>query len=171
MFSIPRPEYQLPDALIEVSTKEVHEATVQKIDKNDYPKIRKARGWRFTWIEEVKNQEREVYKLAIAGGEIQGLISIKKSEGFYEMHLVETAPQNYGRNKKYSGVLLALVAFVCKKSFEAGFSGEVAFIAKSVLIEHYKLHLHARLIYPPNRMAIFFEDAYKLVSLYFKTTE
>jgi len=170
-FNIPPNEYRLFNALTENSNDKVYDALVIGLEKRDYGKIRKTLGWQFTWMSEVKASEREVYQLVIPGAnEIQGLISLGKSEGFYEMNLVETAPQNYGKNKKFSGVLRCMAAFACKKSFEAGFNGEVAFTAKTSLITHYEDTLNARLIYPPNRMAIFSEDAYKLVSLYFKKT-
>ncbi len=169
ILSIPPFAYRLSNALTEIALGDVYDVAVLKVEKSDYSKIRKIQGWRFLWVDEVKNPEREVYKLVIIGTyQIQGLISIKGSEGFYEMYVVETAPHNYGKNKKYGGVLHALVAFACKKSFEARFNGEVAFTSKSTLIEHYRQTIQARLIYPPNRMAIFSEDAYKLVSSYFK---
>jgi hypothetical protein len=171
IFTIPLTEYRLFKALIENTGGSIYDAVVIKLEKGDYGKIRKAIGWQFTWTSEVKALH-EVYQLVIPGtDEIQGLISLKKSEGFYEMNLVETAPQNYGKSKKYAGVLQCMVAFACKKSFEAGFNGEIAFTAKTALILHYERTLNARLIYPPNRMAIFSEDAYKLVSSYFKNMQ
>jgi hypothetical protein len=88
---------------------------------------------------------------------------------YIEMHLIETAPHNYGKNKKYLGVAGNLVAFACKTSFEMGFDGFVAFTAKTDLIEHYKNSLGAESIYTPERMAIFTNSARNLVNSYYKS--
>ena len=53
------------------------------------------------------------------------------------MHLVESAPFNKGKSKIYSGVPGSLVAFACKLSFHRGHEGNVAFISKTQLIDHY----------------------------------
>lgn len=54
---------------------------------------------------------------------IQGLISLERAENYIEMHLIETAPHNFGMAKKYAGVAGNLVAFACKISFDLGFEG------------------------------------------------
>ena len=65
---------------------------------------------------------RQLYKLILMGeSNIQRLISLQPVENFVEMHLIETAPHNYGSTKKYIGVAGNLVAFACKMSFDAGF--------------------------------------------------
>lgn len=53
------------------------------------------------------------------------------------MHLVESAPFNKGTSKVYSGVPGNLVAFACQLSFQRGFDGNVPFISKTQLINHY----------------------------------
>jgi hypothetical protein len=53
------------------------------------------------------------------------------------MHLVESAPFNKGKTKLYSGVPGNLVAFACKLSFQRGLEGNIAFISKTQLIDHY----------------------------------
>ena len=69
-----------------------------------------------------------MYKLVIRGNEvIQGLISVQPFVGYVEMYLIETAPHNFGRKKRYNGVPGNLVAFTCKMSFEMGFGGFVGF--------------------------------------------
>ena len=82
------------------------------------------------------------------------------------MHLVENAPFNRGKSKLYSGVPGNLVAFACKLSFQRGHEGNVAFISKSQLIEHYKetlgaMHFGGRL------MVIEFNVSLKLINKYF----
>lgn len=61
---------------------------------------------------------------------IQGLLSLEVMEGYVEMHLIEIAPHNYGKGKKYAGGAANLVAFTCNLSFTWGFEGFVSFRAK-----------------------------------------
>jgi hypothetical protein len=53
------------------------------------------------------------------------------------MHLVESAPFNKGKSKIYMGVPGNFVAFACKLSFQRGYEGNVSFVSKSQLIQHY----------------------------------
>jgi hypothetical protein len=130
--------------------------------------IHKKDGWAFSWKSEFKNRNRKLYKLIIRGkDEIHGLVSLEIMERHIEMHLIESSPQNIGRNKKYAGVAGNLVAFACKLSFEFGFSGYVSFHSKTRLIEHYKETLGAEQIFR-NRMQIATESAEKLVNSYYK---
>lgn len=82
------------------------------------------------------------------------------------MHLVESAPFNKGKAKIYSGVPGNLVAFACKLSFQRGHEGNVAFISKTQLIDHYveslgAIHFGGRL------MIIDTSAALKLMNRYF----
>jgi hypothetical protein len=63
------------------------------------------------------------------------------------MSLIESAPHNFGKTKKYFGVAGNLVAFGCKLSFENGFEGYVAIKKKTKLIGHYEETLGAKLLY------------------------
>ena len=98
---------------------------------------------------------------------IQGLLSLQKAENYIELHLIETAPHNFGRSKKYLGAPANLVAFACKLSFESGFEGVVGFRAKTSLIKHYMDTLGAELLFR-DRMCIWEKSARKLVNSYFK---
>ncbi|OZA68753.1 MAG: hypothetical protein B7X72_01285, partial [Sphingobacteriia bacterium 39-39-8] len=53
------------------------------------------------------------------------------------MHLLESAPFNKGKSKLYAGVPGNLVAFACKLSFQRGQEGNVSFLSKTQLIQHY----------------------------------
>ena len=82
------------------------------------------------------------------------------------MHLVESAPFNKGKNKVYNGVPGNLVAYACKLSFQRGHQGNVSFISKSELIQHYiktlgAIHFGGRL------MIIETQAALKLIDKYF----
>lgn len=134
----------------------------------DLKTVLKKNGWRFNWKSELKYESRQLYKLIVKGeSNIQGLISLQPVENFVEMHLIETAPHNYGSSKKHIGVAANLVAFACKMSFDAGFEGFVGFTAKTQLIKHYIETLGAELIFR-NRMGISGDSAKKLVNSYYK---
>ena len=131
--------------------------------------ILKKYGWRFNWRQEFGDTKGKIYKLVIEGDPtIQGLICIEPMDGFVEMHLIEAAPHNYGKSKRYLGVAGNLVAFACRESFELGFEGYVAFTAKTDLISHYEHSLGAELMFH-SRMKIATEPAEKLVNSYYKS--
>ncbi len=83
------------------------------------------------------------------------------------MNLLESAPFNIGKQKIYEGVAGNLVAYACKVSFQKGYDGYVAFIAKSKLIEHYEKALGAY-HFKNQRMIIETDAARILVEKYFK---
>lgn len=83
------------------------------------------------------------------------------------MHLVESAPFNKGKRKVYSGVPANLVAFACKLSFQRGHKGNVSFLSKSLLVEHYEKSLGA-LHFGGRVMIIETVAALKLINKYFK---
>ncbi len=105
----------------------------------DLKSITKKNRWQFDWKYEYKQPEREVYKLTIINNQqiIQGLISLEIKLDHVYMHLVESAPYNKGKTKMYSGVPGNLVAFACKLSFQRGHDGNISFISKTQLIQHY----------------------------------
>ncbi|MDP2887955.1 MAG: hypothetical protein Q8P34_03190 [Bacteroidota bacterium] len=84
------------------------------------------------------------------------------------MSLIESAKFNKGKHKLYRGVAGNLVAFGCKVSFEKGYGGVVSFIAKTKLIEHYRLTIGAKQFGESNRMFIDTKEAFLLVKQYFK---
>jgi hypothetical protein len=83
------------------------------------------------------------------------------------MHLVESSPFNKGKSKVYSGVPGNLVAFACKLSFQRGNEGNVSFISKSQLIEHYEKTLGA-IHFGGRLMVIETPAALKLINKYFQ---
>jgi hypothetical protein len=82
------------------------------------------------------------------------------------LHLVENAPFNKGKLKMYAGVAGNLVAFACKVSFQRGHDGNVSFLAKSQLIEHYEKTLGAY-HFGERIMIIETTSALKLIGKYF----
>ncbi len=141
---------------------------VTPVTKDELKTILKKNGWRFNWKNEFKLPDRSVYKLVIENNPgIQGLVCLQIMTNYIELHLIETAPHNFGKDKKYLGVAGNLVAFACKTSFDIGFEGYVSFIAKTSLIQHYIDTLGATLIFK-NRMNISSYSAKKLVNSYYK---
>ncbi|MCB0648017.1 MAG: hypothetical protein KDC49_15215 [Saprospiraceae bacterium] len=143
---------------------------ISVVSKEDLKSVTKKNNWQFDWKYEFKQAERDVYKLFIANNAhvIQGLISLEVKIDHVYMHLVESAPFNKGKNKIYSGVPGNLVAFACKLSFQRGHEGNVAFISKTQLIQHYveslgALHVGGRI------MLIDTSGALKLINKYFPT--
>ena len=115
------------------------------LSKGDMKQVLKKNGWQFDWQIEMKNPTKSVFKLVMLQQPevIQGLVSTSKEDGYVMMNLIESAPFNFGKNKKYNGVAGNLVAFVCRLSKEYGFDGEILFFSKTKLIEHYEKTLGA----------------------------
>ncbi len=107
--------------------------------------VAKSKGWLFNWRDEYKDPVKDIYKLTIVNNSkiIQGLISLEIKSDHVFMHLVESAIFNKGKTKIYAGVPGNLVAFACKLSFQRGHQGNVSFISKTQLIEHYEKTLGA----------------------------
>ena len=136
---------------------------------SDLKTVSKKNKWLFNWKEEYSIPERDVYKLTIVNNStvIQGLISLEiKSDHIY-MHLVESSPFNKGKTKVYSGVPGNLVAFDCKLSFQRGHEGNVSFLSKSQLVEHYEKTLGA-FHFGGRVMIIDTIAALKLINKYFQ---
>jgi hypothetical protein len=139
------------------------------VSRQDIKTATKKTGWAFNWLNELKQPEREVYKLTIVNNPniIQGLLSVQVKSDHVYIHLLESAPFNKGKAKMYIGVPGNLVAFACKLSFQRGHDGNLAFISKSQLIKHYEetlgaVHFGGRL------MIIETKAALKLINKYFK---
>jgi len=141
---------------------------ISRITKIDLKKVTLKDGWQFDWRLELKHPERDIYKLTIVNNQtiIQGLISLEVKSDHVYMHLVESAPFNKGKAKLYAGIPGNLVAFACKLSFQRGHEGNVAFISKTQLIDHYTESLGA--IHVGGRVMIIDSPAArKLINRYF----
>jgi len=158
----------ITNSILEVKTNKSLDTDVLPLSSQEAMKIHKRDGWNFNWKSEAREQGRQLYKLVVAGNsKIQGLLSLEVMDSYVEMHLIENAPHNYGKDKKYAGGAGNLVAFTCKLSFELGFEGFVSFRAKTQLIGHYRETLGAEVIFK-ERMQIATESAKRLVSSYYK---
>lgn len=160
---------KLTNSIENIITGDSFTTDITVITNNDLKEISKKNNWIFNWKEEFKQPKRDVYKLTIVNNPaiIQGLISLEVKFDHVYMHLVESASFNKGKTKVYSGVPGNLVAFACKLSFQRGHEGNVAFISKTKLIDHYIESLGAFHI---GRRVMIIETtaALKLINKYFK---
>lgn len=136
---------KLTNSIENVISGDSFKTEVLPVTSKDLKSLTKTRGWRFNWTGEFKSPDRTVYKLVIRDNEniVQGLISITPTEDNVFMHLIESAPFNFGKHKLYNGVPGNLVAFACRQSFLRGTDGYVSFRAKTKLIKHYEETLNA----------------------------
>ncbi|KAA5533686.1 hypothetical protein F0919_14210 [Taibaiella lutea] len=160
---------KLTNSIENVITGDSFQTEVSVISASDLKNITKKNSWLFNWKFEYQQPEREVYKLTIAGNAhiIQGLISLEVKSDHVYMHLVENAPFNKGKIKMYTGVAGNLVAFACRLSFQRGNDGNVSFLSKSQLVQHYEktlgaIHFGGRVMIIETRAAL------KLIGRYFK---
>lgn len=163
---------KLTNSIENVQTGDTFPTNITLLTVADLKSVIKMNSWQFDWKYELKQPEREVYKLTIPNNisVIQDLISLEIKNDHIYMHLVESAPFNKGKSKVYSGVPGNLVAFACRFSFQRGFKGNVSFISKTQLIDHYiktlgAFHFGGRL------MIIETQAALKLIDKYFKNQE
>ncbi|MEO6882420.1 MAG: hypothetical protein ABI199_00195 [Bacteroidia bacterium] len=156
---------KLTNSIENVLSGDVFDTEFHKVSKSDIKK----KDWLFDWHLELKNKNRQVYKMTIKNNAkiIQGLISFSVDENFIFINLVENAKFNRGKNKIYVGVAGNMFAFACKVSKEKGFGGIVSFVAKTLLINHYYKTLGATTIIG-QRMIIEGEATHNLINQYFK---
>jgi len=160
---------KLTNSIENVITGDSFQTEISILQNSDLKSLTKKNGWLFNWREEYKNPVRDVYKLTISGNAkiIQGLISLEVKSDHVYMHLVENAPFNKGQTKVYAGVAGNLVAYACKLSFQRGHDGNVSFLSKSQLVEHYKKTLGA-FHFGGRIMIIETKSALKLINKYFQ---
>jgi hypothetical protein len=160
---------RLTNSIVNNISGDSFQTEILPVNAADMKGVTKKADWKFNWKAEAKLVDRKVYKLTIEGNPtiIQGLLSISDYVDHIFMHLIESAPFNFGKPKLYEGVPANLVAFACKESFEKGYEGFVAFVSKTKLMRHYEETLGAHFI-GGQRMAIGRVAAAKLINQYFK---
>lgn len=160
---------KLTNSIENTITGEVFDTEITRLFSKDSKQIKKS-GWVFDWHQEFKDPANEIYKLTTTNNQtiIQGLICFNDKHDHIFMSLIESSKFNKGKNKLYKGVAGNLVAFGCKIAFEKRYEGIVSFIAKSRLIDHYRLTLGAKQFGDTNRMYIDTKESLALVKQYFK---
>ena len=144
---------KLTNSIENIFTGDNFPTDITLITNTDFKTVTNKNGWLFDWKLEFKQPERDVYKLTIVNNQsvVQGLISLEIKSDHVYLHLVESAPFNKGKTKIYAGVPGNLVAFACKLSFQRGHEGNVSFLSKTQLVQHYiatlgAIHLGGRVI-------------------------
>lgn len=94
-------------------------------------------------------------------------MSMTNFEDHAYLHLVESAPFNYGPEKLHEGVGGNLIAFCCKQSFDNDNEGIIGFKSKTNLMNHYIESLGATHIGKHN-MIIYPAKALILINKYFQ---
>ncbi|KAA9353067.1 hypothetical protein [Larkinella humicola] len=160
---------KLTNSIENAITGEVFDTVVTRLIPQNEKQIKK-RDWQFNWKQELKDPNREAYKLTTVNNPtiIQGLLSIQDKGDHVFMHLIESAVFNKGKDKVYLGVPGNLVAFACRVSLEKGYEGFISFIAKTALKTHYEQTLGAKILYG-DTMVIDTTEALKLINRYFKS--
>ena len=163
---------KLTESIEATDTGETLDTLVLPVTQADLKETTKKNGWLFDWKLELSKPEHQVYKLVTEKEPhtIHGLVSLEKKEDHVLMHLIESAPFNIGKGKKYLGVCGNLTAFGCKMSKDYGFDGVIAFDPKTALIAHYQETLGAVLI-GKRKMAVFEDKAKILLDKYFPETQ
>ena len=160
---------KLTNSIENVITGDSFSTDISILANNDLKTVSKKNGWLFNWRDEFKEPARDVFKLTIVNNPtiIQGLISLEVKTDHVYMHLVESSPFNKGKTKIYAGVPGNLVAFACKLSFQRGHEGNVSFLSKNQLVEHYEKTLGA-FHFGGRIMIIETQAALRLINKYFK---
>jgi len=158
---------KLTHSIEDVITGENLPTEIKPLEKIDLNNITKKNGWKFNWKAEFARPDRQIFKLVLQQqpAVVQGLVCFTVMPDHIFMPLIETAPHNFGKTKKYLGVAGNLVAYGCKCSFELGLDGYMAFIPKTKLITHYKKTLGAELF--GHRMFIQTQAAMNLIKQYY----
>jgi hypothetical protein len=159
---------KLTNSIENVITGDSFATEISILSASDLKLVSRTNDWLFNWKAEVKEPIREVYKLTIINNPsiIQGLLSVEVKADHVYIHLIESAPFNKGKSKVYIGVPGNLVAFACKLSFQRGHEGNVSFLSKSQLVDHYIQTLGATHL-GGQVMVIETQAALKLINKYF----
>jgi hypothetical protein len=158
----------LTNSIENTITNEVFDTEITQLYRQDQKQIKMVE-WVFEWHKEFENTANQIFKLTTINNPkiIQGLICFSDKHDHIFMNLIESAKFNKGKHKLYRGVTGNLVAFGCKVSFEKGYNGVISFLAKTKLIEHYRITLGAKQFGNGNRMFIDTKEAIALVKQYF----
>ncbi len=153
--------------VVNTFTSEKFECTIDSF-QSSHVKLLKAGKFQFDWKNEIR--KREVLRLFTNASPnlIQGLISFEEQSDHVFMNWIELASFNVGRNKVYDRIADLLIGRVAEISFERGYDGFLALIAKSALVDHYEKKFKAQRIGSSNRMIISGLHSRKLVTLLYE---
>ena len=154
--------------ILDTSSRQLVKAEIISLtSKTDIPL--KKDGWNFNWRMLVKQRKTQTYVLKLINKQktVEGALQLRVEEGMMIMDVLEVAPHNIGKNKRYDYVAGALIAYACRESFklESNYKGFLTFVAKTKLIEWYKKKYGAELALG-QRMFIDWENGQKLIEKY-----
>lgn len=161
---------RLTNSIVNTISGDSFPTDVHPLAKADLKIVTRKNNWLFNWAREFKLTDRQVFKLTIRNNPeiVQGLVSISDYKDHYYLHLIESAPFNFGKSKLYEGVPGNLFAFTCKTSWDKGYQGFVSFTSKTKLIDHYEKMLGAAHV-GGHKMVVFPQEALKLIKKYYPT--
>ena len=102
---------KLTNSIENTTTGEVFDTEIIRLGEQDIKYIKKAE-WQFNWSKEIRDKDKEVYKLTTVNNAeiIQGLLSIEDKQDHIFMHLIESA----SFNKKKTKCILAFQAILSR---------------------------------------------------------
>ncbi|WP_054677897.1 hypothetical protein [Lacticaseibacillus sharpeae] len=99
-------------------------------------------GWLFNWS---LTAGTTVVAITLPGSnEFQGLVSYDNDDNFVNLDLIESAPYNRGKNRRFYGVGRALFAIVAQASFDYGDDGFILLKPKTRVREHFSTDMGAK---------------------------
>lgn len=123
----------------ELNTKRKVECSIELMKEHKTP--RKRNGWLFNWAKALRENPESTFVLISKREKlIQGAIQISYDEGMLIMEILELAPHNIGKQKKFKNVAGCLIAFACREAIKlnSAYKGYVTFLSKTELINWYK---------------------------------
>lgn len=121
-----------------VATGKLVDATVTPVTiSTGDAQVMQTEGWNFDWSYPANRAECVLALKTF--GDIQGMIGFTRHPGDYYtfIHLLESAPANIGKQKKYRFVPGVLLATVAQDAFAAGFDGYMTLQPKTRLYDLY----------------------------------
>ena len=153
--------------ILDIVNNKLVEAEIKPLSEADTPL--KKDGWNFNWHKLTKNENAKSYVLKMLNPQrtVEGALLLRVEEEMLIMDVLEIAPHNIGKNKKYDYVAGTLIAYACKQSFkiEGDYKGFLTFVSKTNLIDWYIEKYGAELAIG-QRMFIDWENGQQLIEKY-----
>lgn len=155
----------LTRSVIDKNTGISHSTIIKEMDQLYMISLLSKYHWEFDWKTEFLIDRRNVFSLSLKADEsiILGMISLEVFSDHVFVYLVERRGK---KENPYLGIGGNLFAFACKHSYEKGLNGNVAFLPKPKLKDHFSVTLGAVQLLQ-GRMGIFESAAQKLIQIYF----
>lgn len=154
--------------VFDILNNQLTEAEIIPLTKKEDIPLKKD-GWNFNWRQLARQDNSQPYilKLVDPPKTVEGALLLRIEAEMLIMDVLEIAPHNVGKNKRFDFVAGALIAYACRESFkiEGNYKGFLTFVAKTKLIDWYKKKYGAELTLG-QRMFIDWENGKKLIEEY-----